>query len=372
MWTFKYTASNKEDIDWNTLLHIYPWLRILADCPQDPVFHAEGDVLTHTKMVVEELINLPTWKENTEEVQSMLFLAALMHDLAKPMCTVTENGQIRSPGHAKKGAQIARGMLYRGIPEAIPFPQREEIIQLIRHHGLPIWFWDKRDPQKMVIQASLHLNLQNVATLAKADMLGRVCNDQKEMLGRIDYFKEFAEENYSLNGPHPFENGLARYAYFNKKGSSPNYVPFDDTICEVTVMCGLPGAGKDTWVSQNRANWPIVSLDNIRRTHKISPKKNQGIVIQMAKEEAKSYLRKKQNFVWNATNLSRSLRSALFDLLTSYKAKVRLVYVETDYKTLLIRNKKREHPIPPKVLERFIDRLEMPQLWEAHEVEYHV
>ena len=31
----------------------YPWLRDLAATPQDPHYHAEGDVLTHTRLVAE-------------------------------------------------------------------------------------------------------------------------------------------------------------------------------------------------------------------------------------------------------------------------------------------------------------------------------
>jgi hypothetical protein len=31
-------------LDPERLLRLYPWLRPLADCPQDPAFHAEGDI----------------------------------------------------------------------------------------------------------------------------------------------------------------------------------------------------------------------------------------------------------------------------------------------------------------------------------------
>ena len=49
---------------------------------------------------------------------------------------------------------------------------------------------------------------------------------------------------------------------------------------------------------------PIVSLDAIRRKHKIDPtdKSGNGWVVQTAKEEARIYLRKGQNFIWNATH----------------------------------------------------------------------
>ena len=34
----------------------------------------------------------------------------------------------------------------------------------------------------------------------------------------------------------------------------------------------------------------------------------------MAKEEARTYLRKGQDFVWNATNITRQMRAQLIDL----------------------------------------------------------
>ena len=135
-------------------------------------------------------------------------------------------------------------------------------------------------------------------------------------------------------------------------------------------MAGLPGAGKDTWVRKNGGNLPVVSLDDIRREHKISPKGNQGEVVRMAKEQARTYLRQKKDFIWNATNLTAQLRRTLINLFTDYKARVKIVYVEVDYKTLLARNRTREHQVPVKVIERFIDKLEIPQVHEAHEVVY--
>ena len=34
----------------------FPWARQMIDCPQDVLYHAEGDVWTHTQMVVDALL----------------------------------------------------------------------------------------------------------------------------------------------------------------------------------------------------------------------------------------------------------------------------------------------------------------------------
>ena len=52
---------------------ISPWIAQMKMIPQNPVWHGEGDVWTHTRMVCEELIALPQWrmldKRKREEVR---------------------------------------------------------------------------------------------------------------------------------------------------------------------------------------------------------------------------------------------------------------------------------------------------------------
>lgn len=90
----------------------------------------------------------------------------------------------------------------------------------------------------------------------------------------------------------------------------------------------------------------------------------------MAKEQARVYLRSKTSFVWNATNITRSMREQLIDLFLTYKAKVKIVYIEVPYATLRSQNRERDHVVPMPALERMIDKLEVPAPEEAHEVQY--
>ena len=95
-----------------------------------------------------------------------------------------------------------------------------------------------------------------------------------------------------------------------------------------------------------------------------------GRIVQEAKETARKYLRAKQPFVWNATNLSSSMRKPLIDMFTDYDARIKIIYLEVPYNKLVEQNKNREFPIPEKVLDKMISKWEIPQLWEAHSVEY--
>lgn len=371
IWKFPKYEIDKP-LDWEDLSNTYKWMSDMRGVPQDPIWHAEGDVYTHTQLVVAALIKLPEFQALPDQDKHILITASLLHDVEKRSTTVEEDldGKVRivSPRHAKKGEFTARAILYKEMNT--PFEVREQICKLVRLHGLPIWAITKEDPAKEVIYASQLVNTRHLAIFAKADILGRICQDQAELLLKIELFKELCKENDCFGQAKVFQSNYGRFLYFNKDKISPDYDPFDDLICTVIVMCALPGSGKDTYIQQH-LNLPILSLDKIRRAHKISPtdKRKNGQVIQLAKEEAKVYLRAKTSFVFNATNITSDMRSKWIRLFTDYKARVKIIYIEVPFKTLKKQNANRVHKVPEKILEKMISKLEIPSPKEAHELE---
>jgi putative nucleotidyltransferase with HDIG domain len=365
--------SINENKQWTNLENRFDWVRRMKDVPQDSRYHAEGDVAIHTQMVLEALQNEPAFKQLSAQDREILWAAALLHDVEKYSTTLYEtDGSITSNGHARKGAQFARQLLY--TDESAPFAIREQIVGLVRYHGLPIWLFEKRDPLKALVKASMEVNLQWLCLLAKADMLGRVCEDQDEMLYRIACFEEYCIENKCWGQPRQFGSDQAQMYYMQHEDAYLDYIPFETPDAEVILMCGLPGAGKDSYVKAYYKDWPIISLDDIRVARGISPrdKSGNGRVIQEAKEQARNYLRKKESFVWNATNITSQMRMQLIDLFLTYKAKVGIVYVEVPYQRLHNQNKNRDHVVPSGVVDKLVRKLEVPALWEAHRVIYRI
>ena len=364
MWKISQTYN------WENLLNQFSWLREMKGVPQDAVYHAEGDVWTHTKMVVEALIDLEGFNELDESGQHQLIAAALMHDIEKRSTTIIENGRISSPNHARKGEKTVRTILYQ---MNTPFEIRENIAKLVRLHGLPIWAIDKPDFERRLLEASLVVNTLHLYLLAKADVLGRVCEDQQDLLDRLEYFKGLCVELDCWGVPYRFKSNESRFNYFQNHDVSRFYDPFKGNDFEVVLMSALPGSGKDTYINSNYKDLPVVSLDEIRRTHQIAPtdKSGNGRVIQMAKEAAKTYLRKKTSFVWNATNITHQLRTQLISLFDDYGARVRIVYIEVPYTELLLRNQKRVHQLPVNVLEKMVSKFEPPTLSECTILEIH-
>jgi putative nucleotidyltransferase with HDIG domain len=360
-------------LDWPSLLQRLPWLQSLAACPQDPRYHAEGDVLTHTRMVCEALVALPTWRELQSQDRSLLFAAALLHDAGKPACTVVdEAGHMSAHGHARAGARFARRLLYMEEPfltQPAPFALREAIVGLVRHHGLPPYLLDHDDPQRAVITASQVTRCDWLALLAEADVRGRICNDRDELLDRVAMWAAYAQEQRCPSAPYVFASDLARFVYFHKQHGHPEYLPYDASRCEVMLLAGLPGAGKDSYLQAHPAGLPVIALDVLRAELDAPARGAQGAVIATAQERARTYLRAGQGFVWNATNLTRQTRGRLIDLFVAYSARVRIVYLEVPFAILLQRNRTRRAPLPEAALARLARALEVPDGTEAHQVQ---
>jgi putative nucleotidyltransferase with HDIG domain len=344
------------------VIEMQDWFIDLQICPQDPIFHAEGDVGIHTKMVVNELMDLEEFQALNQYDQQILSWSALLHDIGKPKCTMTdEDGAIRAPKHAAIGEKMARRMLWD-----MDFKAREAICSLIRLHGLPIWCLDKPNPNRAVAMASLRLTNKHLYLLSKADVLGRKSTGQDDFLERIEFYKEFSIEQECWEQAKTFHNTHSQFKFFHKYSNYPAVI-YDDTTFEIILLSGIPGSGKDTYAKSK--SLPIISLDAIRAELKIkiTDKKAQGKVAQEAYKRAKEFAAKKRSFVWNSTNLTNELRTKIINTLSVYNPRFKLVYVETSSANILER---RRATIPVRKLEKMIDMLEIPLPNEVHTIQY--
>lgn len=346
----------------------HPWLTELADCPQDPKHHAEGDVLTHVMMVCDALHQIPEFQACDPIEQQILAWAALLHDIAKPQCNQHwPDGGISSPGHALKGSLWGRRLLWElDCPAEI----REEVAGIVRHHMTTFWALDREDPVRLARLISLRCRPRLLALFSEADARGRVCQDLQNLLDRVNLFRELCQEAECWDGPASFVNPTTRYAYFEGKWHDPQSAVYEEFRCQVTLLCGLPAAGKDTWLREHGPGDPVISLDSLRQQMGIRPDDSQGKVIEAARERAREYLRAGQDFVWNATNVGQRVRQTCLNLFLEYGAKVRLVYLERPRPVMLAANQKRENPVPLSSYQKMVQKWEVPEPTEAHQVDY--
>ena len=95
----------------------FPELKVLIGVEQNPRFHAEGDVWTHTMMVLDAAATLrnTTAEPNGEAVANPLgvMLAALTHDSGKAITTEVKDGVIHAYDHEKAGLPLIESFLVR-------------------------------------------------------------------------------------------------------------------------------------------------------------------------------------------------------------------------------------------------------------------
>ncbi len=165
-------------LTWLRELHVieelFPEIKALIDVAQDPAWHPEGDVFVHTLLVVDrarELIDdLPYAKQVT------VMLAALAHDLGKPVTTEFVDGRLRSRGHEEAGVEPTLSLLNKlNIHTLDGYEVRSQVVALVRDHLKPGEYYKKRDEvgdgafRRLARKCELDL----LYRVAKADSLGR-------------------------------------------------------------------------------------------------------------------------------------------------------------------------------------------------------
>lgn len=160
------------DVGW---VRYYPELERLIGCQQDPEWHPEGDVWTHTLCCLDAFA-----RERVEEVKKVnevedliVGLAVLCHDFGKPACTAYDpvKKRIRSLGHDEEGVEPTLSFLRRLTNEERIL---KEVPPLVRLHMRPFAMWrDKSSDGAIRRLAAKVVRIDRLIRVAAADDAGR-------------------------------------------------------------------------------------------------------------------------------------------------------------------------------------------------------
>lgn len=172
---------------------ILPEIEDLKGIGQGEKYHNEGDVYTHTKMVLEKL-PLNSAPE--------LILAALFHDLGKPSTRSEENGEVHFYDHEDVSVQIAYKILtrYHFKRDFI-----EKVAWLVENHMRMISFPKMRRSKQMELVSQR--GFQDLLFLASADVASSLGPDGSADMDIIDQATEIARE---LEVSPKLENGAMK------------------------------------------------------------------------------------------------------------------------------------------------------------------
>ena len=153
---------------------LWPEMRALVGCPQEPEWHPEGDVWTHMLMVVDEARRRIAGLDRGRAAAMML--GAICHDLGKPATTAVIDGRIRSMGHEEAGVAPAAALLDRlNVHSLDGYDVRRAVLGLVAHHLKPSAFFKASTPVSdgAFRRLAQKVDLDLLATFAKADCHGR-------------------------------------------------------------------------------------------------------------------------------------------------------------------------------------------------------
>jgi len=170
---------------------LFPEIQALIDVPQDPVWHPEGDVFVHTKLVVDRARELIDDLSCPKQITVML--AALAHDFGKPATTQYLEDHWRSRGHEEAGVGPTTRFLDRLNVHTIDgYNVRAQVIGLVREHLKPGEFYKKRDEvgDGAFRRLARRCEPDLLYRVARADSLGR----NAEWVPREQWYDAAAQE----------------------------------------------------------------------------------------------------------------------------------------------------------------------------------
>lgn len=154
---------------------VFPSIYKLTTLKEGSLYHMEDSCFVHTMWVMKNLSNS----------SSVLKLAALYHDIAKPYC-------YRSYGNAAKHDN--KELVEKFIDIQLPVKLKKRILFLIQNH-IKVYLLDEMKPSKVAsffesFKKDRKL-LEELIELADADNFGRICKKEKIKLPKDKLLKIF-------------------------------------------------------------------------------------------------------------------------------------------------------------------------------------
>ena len=180
---------------------LFPELAALVGCPQEPEWHPEGDVWTHTLLVIDEARD-PGIEGLPYPQQVAVMLGAVCHDFGKPATTAHIDGRIRSLNHEEMGVPPATAFLDRlNVHTLDGYDVRGQVLGLVAHHLKPgMWRAAPKVGDGAFRRLARKVDLELLARLAKADCRGRA---EEFDCSAMDWFLERARSLGVEHEPPP-------------------------------------------------------------------------------------------------------------------------------------------------------------------------
>ncbi len=242
-------------------LRHFPEIAALRGTPQEPEWHPEGDVFTHTQHCLDALVAQEGWQRGDSFWRRRLMFAVLGHDFGKPATTARaeKRGIMRwvSPGHEPAGGSIVQAFMRRiGAPLNHDLPVCALVVHHLAHHHGHTVFTDTS--VRRLARKLAPATIDELALVMHADAHGRPPLKSPEIHARID---ELVAKAHALavadSAPKPIL--LGRHLLQLGLRAGPTFKPIIDTAYEAQLdgaFIDEPGAMEwaKNYIASNGSN----------------------------------------------------------------------------------------------------------------------
>ena len=366
---------------YNNLTIDFPLLSKLSDTEQDSVWHSEGNVYIHTKMVYNEIINIINEYDINDDDKEVLLISAVLHDIGKPIVTKEKELDDRIAIVSPKHEYIGMSYIFHKIQNLnLKNEQIEKILGIVGYHNLPKLYTIDNKSKWKFINLSTKAPTELLYLFEIADIKGRICPDKEYQLEILELFKMYCLEyecfsKNILKRPSFYDNeyldsktykALLNNEIFMPEEGEQKYYSHKEKYSNLIILTGLSGVGKSYFIEKQYPDYYLISLDNIRDDfNKREDLSNEGQVRQEAKRILKEKLAAKENIIYDATNIRRDFRKQIIDLGNQYHALVKTICLTDKINNILKRNKDRKYAIPDSTILKQEQKFEFPEKDEA-------
>jgi tRNA nucleotidyltransferase (CCA-adding enzyme) len=195
---------------------LFPELKALVGCPQEPEWHPEGDVWVHTLLVIDQARRRIDDLDRARQLTVML--GAVCHDLGKPPTTAFVDGRIRSIDHEQAGIAPTGAFLARLNVQTIGgFDVAAQVTGIVAHHLKPHAFSKSATPVSdgAFRRLAQKVDLELLARVAMSDCNGRTGTFDCSAIDR------FLERARALGVEHRAPEPIVRGRHLLELGVEP-------------------------------------------------------------------------------------------------------------------------------------------------------